>query len=424
MEWIQGVSLRQFLTQQSFSLKRSLEIILQVCYALKHLHENHIIHRDLKPENILITEEGIIKVIDFGIAQMIHDVPMLFSSKILGTPNYMSPEQKKNPNEVSYASDIYSLGVLSYELILGKLSYGVIQTSLLPPGLGRIINKALAVSISQRYQTIDALISDLSTYLTSGEIDKEKPEQDRSTELLEVFQKNSIHLFSPVPSCPYADIGISRLKSTSKLGLYYDLFPLPEECLLILIAEPLEQGLEALFPTFNLKGVIRTLISESTKPMDPSFKTLSFIQALQRQIGLDPFIGKFALSYLHLSPIEGIARFYNSGLSQVIYTPAGEQSRILYNSHPLLTQISTEFTETSTNWNIGDVIIYHDFILEEKDSIERKEAIETHLTNLLQKQMFHSAQSQADILVKELSQTSFFPKDAQTKVLFSIQRIS
>ncbi|MBS0628336.1 MAG: protein kinase, partial [Verrucomicrobia bacterium] len=369
-------------------------------------------------------EEGIIKVIDFGIAQMIHDVPMLFSSKIVGTPNYMSPEQKKNPNEVSYASDIYSLGVLSYELILGKLSYGVIQTSLLPPGLGKIINKALAVSISQRYQTTDSLISDLSAYLTSGEIDKEKPEQDRSIELVEVFQKNSLYLSSTAPSWPYADIGISKLKSSSKLGLYYDVFLLPEECILLIIAEPLEQGLEAVFPTFNLKGVIRTLVLESTKPMDPSFKTLSFIQALQRQIALDPFIGNFSLSYLHLNPIEGSAHFYNSGLSQILYTPAGNQSQILYNSHPLLTHTSTEFTETSTNWNIGDVIIYHNFISEEKDSTERKESIETHLSNLLQKQMFHSAQSQADILVKELSETSFFPKDAQTKVLFSIQRIN
>lgn len=286
------------------------------------------------------------------------------------------------------------------------------------------VSAAAGVSISQRYQTIDALISDLSAYLTSGEIDKEKPEQDRSTELLEIFQKNSIHLSSQAPPWPYADIGICKLKSSSKLGLYYDLFPLPEERLLILIAEPLEQGVEALFPAANLRGVVRTLILESTKPMDPPFQTLSFIQALQRQIQLDPFISKFAFSYLHLSPIEGKVHFYNSGLSQIIYTPAGEKSHTLYNSHPPLTQTSTEFTETSENWNIGDVIIYHDFILEEKDSIERKEAVENHLVTVLQKQMFHSAQSQADILVKELSQSSLFPKDEQTKVLFSIQRVN
>ncbi len=425
MEWIRGVSLRQFLTNQSFSLKRSLEIILQICYALKHLHENHIIHRDLKPENILITEEGLIKVVDFGIAQMVQDTPLLFSSKIVGTPNYMSPEQKKKPNEVSYTSDIYSLGVLAYELILGKLSFGIIHTSLLPPELGKIISKALAVSVSQRYQTIDALISDLSTYLLSGEIDKEKPEQDNSTELLEVFQKNSTLLSSfPPPTWASAEIGIAKMKSSNKLGLYYDLFILPGECCLILIAEPLEQGLDALFPAANLRGIVKTLITKNTHFMVQSFEPTPFTQDLQNQIELDPFISQFALSYLYLNSISGTVQFYNAGLSQVIYTKAGEPSRILYNSHPLLNKGSKEFTETTESWNVGDVIIYHCFISEENDSTERKQAIEAHLQKILKEQMFLSAQAKADILVKELSETSFFPQNSQTKVLFSIQRVS
>lgn len=424
MEWIRGVSLRQFLTKQSFSLKRSLEIILQICYALKHLHENHIIHRDLKPENILITEEGNIKVIDFGIAQLSEDTPLLFSSKVLGTPNYMSPEQKKNPNEASYTSDVYSLGVLAYELILGKLSFGVIQTSLLPPKLRKIINKALAVSASQRYQTIDAFISDLSTYLTSGEIDTEKPEEDHSIELLEIFQKNSTLLSPPPPSWTYADIGIAKIKSSTKLGLYQELFLLPGDCCLIIIADPLDQGLDALFSAASLRGVIKTLITKNTQSMTRPFESTSFIQDLQNQIELDPFISQFRISYLYLNPINSTIYFYNTGLSHLIFTPAGEVSRIIYNSHPLLSKGSKEFTETAQNWNTGDVIIYHCFISEETDSTERKTSIETKLLEVLKEQMFLSAQSQADILVKELSQTALFPQNNQSKVLFSIQRVS
>ena len=96
MEFIQGISLRQFINKHSLSLKRALEIVLQVAYALCHLHTHGVIHRDLKPENILITEEGEIKVIDFGIAQLHTEVNKdpLAQNRIIGTPTYMSPEQK------------------------------------------------------------------------------------------------------------------------------------------------------------------------------------------------------------------------------------------------------------------------------------------------------------------------------------------
>ena len=72
MEYVQGISLRQYLQKVPLSIKRALEIILEIAYALCHLHTHHVIHRDLKPENILITQEGKVKVIDFGIAQLLY----------------------------------------------------------------------------------------------------------------------------------------------------------------------------------------------------------------------------------------------------------------------------------------------------------------------------------------------------------------
>ena len=168
MELIRGVSLRQFIMQHSLSMRRALEIILQVAYALMHLHSHGVIHRDLKPENILITEEGEIKVIDFGIAALHSKVQAETEKKVadlsrfLGTPNYMSPEQKQDPSSVTFAADIYSLGIILYELITGKLSYGTINLTSLPKGLKRIATKALAISVKERYQNISDFIHDIS----------------------------------------------------------------------------------------------------------------------------------------------------------------------------------------------------------------------------------------------------------------------
>src|SRR5690349_1252107 len=114
MELIHGISLKQFIMQHSLSMRRALEIVLQVSFALLHLHSHGVIHRDLKPENILITEDGEIKVIDFGIAQLHEEKEkkIEISGRFLGTPNYMSPEQKEDPFSVTFATDIYSLGVI------------------------------------------------------------------------------------------------------------------------------------------------------------------------------------------------------------------------------------------------------------------------------------------------------------------------
>jgi serine/threonine protein kinase len=260
MEFIRGISLRQFLMQQSFSLKRSLDIILQVAYALCHLHTHGVIHRDLKPENILIAEDGEVKVIDFGIAQLHEDTPRT-SSKMIGTPNYMSPEQKENPANASFSSDIYALGIITYELILGKLSYGLINLSLLPAGLQRIVGKAIAISASERYQDSVDFITDLTAYYKSPEIEHEKPGTDQLIEQMEILEKaeNSLSTLEK-PKWSQFDIGIAKERGPTHFGFYLDFFKFANNTMAIILAHTSTNTMTSAIHMANFRGMVKSLI--------------------------------------------------------------------------------------------------------------------------------------------------------------------
>ena len=416
MEWIHGISLRQFLFEKSFSLKRSLEILLQVSYALQHLHSHQVIHRDLKPENILIAESGEIKVIDFGIAQLLKEHAEKTSEKILGTPYYMSPEQREDPSHSTYASDIYSLGVIAFELITGKPSFGMIQLSLLPKQLRNIIQKMLALSISERYQSIEPVIQDLSTYLHSESFDKEKPHQDEVREILEIFQKTSQNLSPfPAPLWDAADIGIARTKPSAFFGLYYDLFKLSADHYFFFIARPLEQGIEPLFASANLRGQIHSLMHCLQKDFTPQI----FFQELSSIFQQDPLLKNFAMSYLYLNSSADELIFFNSGLGHLVHIPEGEPPRILHNHHALLTEEPLiDFSETTDNWNRGDILLYHSLPLEESPSLEKE------WTDLIQQYVLLSAQNQAETVLKHKKTLALFPCLRESQVILSIQRIS
>lgn len=161
MEFIQGISLREWMRKRRFSQKESLALLLQVAYALCHLHTHGVIHRDLKPENILITEAGGVKVIDFGIAEW-ERTAIRERSKTIGTPYYMSPEQKKHGAHASYTSDLYSLGVIAYELFLGKPSHGIIHLHLLPKPIRMLLEKLVEPDPKKRCQDIVDFIDAVS----------------------------------------------------------------------------------------------------------------------------------------------------------------------------------------------------------------------------------------------------------------------
>lgn len=396
MEWIYGNSVRQLITEKTLSLKKALHLLLQIGKALQHLHSLSIVHRDLKPENILVSPGGIIKIIDFGISRVMKEPHFQLSATLSGTPNYMSPEQKETPHIVSPLSDIYALGVLAYELSTGELSYGVIQTALLPKHLRKIITKAIAVSPKERYQSVEEFMQEVSAYLHSKEIDKEKPKQDQIKEVFELFQTtaNAISPFHP-PKWNKALIGMATIPFAETFALYYDLFLLPDDSYLIFMGELDDKQLSSLFPVIALRSVIHTKIRElATLP----FSLDSFISSLEKHKNQDVLLADFSISALHLDATAQKLHFFNAGINPLFLIQNNRKSRIL----------SSPATVVTEDWKVGDTLLFHSFRAEPK-------WIDSHTKKLSKRKLL--AQSFADTFLKEAHLSLQDPG-----VLFCIQR--
>ncbi len=128
MEFVDGVNLRQAMRAGRFSPQQALFVVPKICEALQFAHDEGILHRDIKPENILLDTRGRVKIADFGIAKLIGDkikgATLTASGMVVGTPHYMAPEQLEHPQDVDQRADIYSLGVVFYEMLTGELPLG------------------------------------------------------------------------------------------------------------------------------------------------------------------------------------------------------------------------------------------------------------------------------------------------------------
>src|SRR5262249_50095396 len=128
MEFVDGGSLRQLLRPGRLRQEEAVRLLLQVCDALQYAHEEGVVHRDIKPENILLGRRGRAKAADFGLAKLLGPVPAAFSltgsQQVMGTPHYMAPEQWERTHAVDARADVYSLGVVFYEMLTGELPLG------------------------------------------------------------------------------------------------------------------------------------------------------------------------------------------------------------------------------------------------------------------------------------------------------------
>jgi predicted Ser/Thr protein kinase len=159
MEYVDGVNLRQLLLQGQLQPAQALQIVPQICEALQFAHEEGVVHRDIKPENILLDRKGRVKIADFGLAKLLgrsNDSHLTGPYQVMGTMHYMAPEQVDNPLQVDHRADIYSLGVVFYEMLTGKLPLGRFaapsQSVKVDVRLDDVVLKTLEREPERRYQ--------------------------------------------------------------------------------------------------------------------------------------------------------------------------------------------------------------------------------------------------------------------------------
>jgi serine/threonine protein kinase len=194
MEFVDGVNLRQLLHAGRIAPREALAIVPQICDALQFAHDQGIVHRDIKPENILLDRRGRVKVADFGLAKLVQldgraklplgqdaqqrapaDDALTGAGKVMGTPNYMAPEQVEHPNEVDHRADIYALGVVFYQMLTGELP----GKPIVPPSsrthgiqidvrLDEVVLRALEKKPELRYQQVSEVKTMVETIVSLG----------------------------------------------------------------------------------------------------------------------------------------------------------------------------------------------------------------------------------------------------------------
>ena len=217
MEYIEGKTLKQLIKKRgSLTLSEAIDIMLQLTDGISHAHDSYIIHRDLKPQNIMIREDGSIKITDFGIAMALNSTQLTQTNSVMGSVHYLPPEQASGKGS-TIRSDIYSMGILFYELLTGTLPFkgdNAVEIALkqlrdeipsirkknpaIPQSVENVVIKATAKNPKNRYADAKEMHADLLTVLNDERINEKKiefkyPEHevDDNTKSISVIKKKT-----------------------------------------------------------------------------------------------------------------------------------------------------------------------------------------------------------------------------------------
>lgn len=195
MEYIEGKTLKQLIKKRgSLTLSEAIDIMLQLTDGISQAHDSYIIHRDLKPQNILIKEDGLIKITDFGIAMALNSTQLTQTNSVMGSVHYLPPEQASGKGS-TIRSDIYSMGIMFYELLTGSLPFkgdNAVEIALkqmrddiprirkknpaIPQSVENVVLKATAKNPKNRYADVKEMHADLLTVLNDERMDEKKIE--------------------------------------------------------------------------------------------------------------------------------------------------------------------------------------------------------------------------------------------------------
>jgi serine/threonine protein kinase len=183
MEYVDGMNLRHLLHSQPLEPRQALELVVQICTALQYAHDEGVVHRDIKPENILLNKRGQVKIADFGLAKLLGATPdtaLTMPQAAMGTMNYMAPEQRQNAQGVDHRADIYSLGVVFYEMLTGEVPMGRFEAPSkkvhVDVRLDEVVLRALEREPARRYQQASEVKTDVES-LTKNPAQKQAGNQ-------------------------------------------------------------------------------------------------------------------------------------------------------------------------------------------------------------------------------------------------------
>lgn len=214
MEYVEGKTLKQLLKKRGhLTVTEVIDIMLQLTDGIAHAHDSYIIHRDIKPQNVMILENGLIKITDFGIAMALNSTQLTQTNSVMGSVHYLPPEQA-NGKGSTIKSDIYSIGILMYELLTGCIPYrgdNAVEIALkhlkeplpsikdiipdLPQSIENVILKSTAKNPQNRYRDAREMYDDLKTALDNSRVDEDKyiyPYPDGVDEDTKVIAKKDI----------------------------------------------------------------------------------------------------------------------------------------------------------------------------------------------------------------------------------------
>ena len=183
MEYVEGITLKEYISQQgTIDIREAIYFVTQILRALQHAHDKGIVHRDIKPQNIMLISDGTIKVTDFGIARFARSDTKTMTDSAIGSVHYISPEQAKG-SVMDAKTDIYSVGVVLYEMLTGKLPFqseNAVSVALMqlqnepekprninpaiPVGLEQIVMRAMQKNPNDRYQSASEMLMDIDEY--------------------------------------------------------------------------------------------------------------------------------------------------------------------------------------------------------------------------------------------------------------------
>jgi len=177
MDFVKGTTLREMLKSGKLPIKEAIAISLQICRALAHAHSKGVIHRDMKPENVLLDGEGNARIVDFGLADMVGHTglgTLTGSGMAMGTAHYMAPEQRKDAKRADGRADIYSMGIIFYEMLTGEIPQGHFRKPSelvqgISGGFDKIVIKCLQTEPDSRYQSAEELAMEIKAVASEGE---------------------------------------------------------------------------------------------------------------------------------------------------------------------------------------------------------------------------------------------------------------